>query len=294
MKSLEILHPLVCFLYFAAAIGLSMFFMHPTCLLISFFCAFMCLSVTKGKKKAIKNVLCLLPMLLFAALLNPLLNHKGLTVITYLPDGNPLTGEAFFYGVASALMLGSVILWFQSFNVLMTGDKLTYLFGKIIPSLSLIISMTLRFVPRFYEQMKKVIAAQKCMGRDVAHGNAVKRAKTGLSVISVMTSWALESSIDTADSMKSRGYGLRGRTSFSVYSFGMRDVVQMIYLLAITAYIIVGGVFGAFGFEYYPSLVAAPTSVYSLSVFFAYLLLLASPEILCLEERKWNVLRSKI
>ena len=36
-----------------------------------------------------------------------------------------------------------------------------YLFGKVIPAFSLLLSMTLRFVPRFTEQIKRVAEAQQ-------------------------------------------------------------------------------------------------------------------------------------
>ena len=97
----------------------------------------------------------------------------------------------------------------------MTSDKFIYLFGKAIPAVSLILSMVLRFVPRFKNQIEKTSDSQKCIGRDVTNGNVLARAKHGMKILSVMTTWALENSVETADSMKSRGYGLRGRNNFS-------------------------------------------------------------------------------
>ena len=105
----------------------------------------------------------------------------------------------------------------------MTSDKFIYLFGKLIPAMSLILSMVLRFVPKFKNQIEKVSDAQKCIGRDVTNGNTLAKAKHGMKILSIMTTWALENSVETADSMKSRGYGLRGRTNFSIYRFDTRD-----------------------------------------------------------------------
>ena len=88
-------------------------------------------------------------MAALAALVNPAFNHEGATILTYLPSGNPLTMESMFYGVAAAVMLASVVLWFSSYNEVMTSDKFVYLFGRIIPALSLVLSMALRFIPKF-------------------------------------------------------------------------------------------------------------------------------------------------
>lgn len=140
-------------------------------------------------------------------------------MLFYLKDGNPVTLESIVYGLASGLMLAGVISWFSVFHEVMTSDKFMYLFGKVIPAFSLLLSMTLRFVPRFTEQIRRVAEAQQCIGRNVNNGNVFQRAAHGLKILSITTTWALENSVETADSMKSRAYGLRGRTNFSIYRF---------------------------------------------------------------------------
>lgn len=89
----------------------------------------------------------------------------------------------------------------------MTSDKFIYLFGRIIPSLSLILSMTFRFVPKFKEQVQEVSNAQKSMGRDSSEGSVFARVKNSIRILSAVITWSLENAIDTSDSMKSRGYG---------------------------------------------------------------------------------------
>jgi energy-coupling factor transport system permease protein len=39
------------------------------------------------------------------AWLNPLFNHAGVTLLFYLPGGNPVTLESMVYGLAAATML---------------------------------------------------------------------------------------------------------------------------------------------------------------------------------------------
>ena len=46
--------------------------------------------------------------------------------------------------------------------------------------------------------------------------------------------------METADSMKGRGYGLPGRTAFSVYRFTRRDGAALACLLATGAMVIAG------------------------------------------------------
>jgi energy-coupling factor transport system permease protein len=177
----------------------------------------------------------------------------------------------------------------------MTSDKFIYLFGKIIPAMSLIISMTLRFVPKFASQLKVVTNAQRCMGRDVSNGSIIKRAKNGLNILSIMTTWSLENAIETADSMKSRGYGIPGRTAFSIFTFDKRDKKALICILLLGIYTLAGILMGGMYFSFFPSIKSAQISPFGISVFLAYLLLCIYPIIIELwEAKKWKALRSKI
>ena len=208
-------HPAISMLYFVLVIGLTMFLNHPVCLGISLVCALTYSIYLKGKKAVRFNLVYMLPLLVITALINPAFSHQGVTILTYLPSGNPLTLESILYGIFAAFLLITVIAWFSCFNAVMTSDKFVYLFGRIIPALSLVLSMSLRFVPRFTAQIKVISNAQKCVGRDVSNGGLIKRVKHGIKILSILVTWALENAIDIADSMKDRGYGLPGRTALT-------------------------------------------------------------------------------
>lgn len=288
-------HPFVNFLYFAFVLVFSMFFMHPVCLVISLTAAFTYSVFLKGKKAIRFNLIYLLPMLLFAALVNPAFNHEGVTILTYLPSGNPLTIESIAYGIAAATMIVTVICWFSCYNEVMTSDKFIYLFGRVIPALSLILSMTMRFVPRFKAKMQVVVNGQRCLGRDVSNGSIFQRAKYGIKILSIMVTWALENAIETADSMKSRGYGLKGRTAFSIFSLDKRDK-KALYTISISGlYILTGAIIGGLFWTYFPSMQGIRFSFYSITLFIAYLILCFTPVIIEIwEEKKWELTQSKI
>ena len=288
-------HPIVNFTYFLLVIGFSCVFMHPACLVISLLSAFFYSVMLKGQKAVKTNLIYMIPMLIFAALINPAFNHEGITIIKYLPGGNPLTLESVIYGLAAAAMLVSVICWFSCYNEIMTSDKFIYLFGRIIPSLSLILSMTLRFIPKFSAQLKVVVNSQRCMGRDISNGSIIKRAKHGLSILSIMTTWALENAIETADSMKSRGYGHPGRTAFSIFTFDRRDKKALFCIIVLGVYTIVGYLSGGMYFRYFPSVKTNNLSVFGMSVFISYSALCMCPIIIELREvRRWKAIKSKI
>ena len=284
-------HPVVNFIYFTLVLVFAMFLMHPVCLALSFIAAFTYSLRLNGRRVLRFNLKYMLPLMLLTALLNPLFNHQGMTVITYLGTGNPLTSESILYGLAAAAMLVTVIGWFSCYNAVMTSDKFIYLFGRIIPSLSLLFSMVLRFVPRFKAQLKTVSAAQRCIGRDTSTGTLRQRARHAIAIISIMTTWALENAIETADSMKARGYGLPGRTAFSIYHFERRDKQVLLLILCLGVYVLIGAIYGSLGFSYFPALRYAPITPYSISVFIAYPLLLTLPLIIDRkEDARWKAL----
>ncbi len=290
MNEFKTYHPVVNFIYFFVILMFSMVFMHPVCLGISLFCALLYSFMMK------KNFLLpALLMMVLSMLFNPLFNHRGVTVLAYFPSGNPLTFETIVYGCAAGAMLASVVCWFICFNEVITSDKIIYLFGKIMPSLSLVVSMVLRFVPRFKEQLKVISKSQMCIGADVKCGSIIKRAKNGIAIFSALITWALENSIDTADSMKSRGFGLPGRTAYSIYSFDKRDLTLLLIIILLSGYVAVGFFSGVIECVYYPFISCADVSFYSLSVFFAYFMLSGLPVIIEVREGlKWKYLLSKI
>ena len=287
-------HPTINFLYFALVLLFSMCLMHPVYLAISLTGALAYDIYLKGRKAARFAVMGLLPMAVFAALVNPAFNHEGATILTYLPSGNPLTLESMLYGAAAAVMLASVVLWFSSYNEVMTSDKFVYLFGRVIPALSLVLSMSLRFIPKFKAQMQVVSAKRRrASGSDTKNGSVLRRVGNAVKIFSIMVTWSLENAIETADSMRSRGYGLPGRTAFSIYRFDDRDKAALAWLIFCGAYLISGWMAGGTYFRYYPTVKAAAWTPMTVSFMCVYLALVLTPVILDRkEDRQWKSLQS--
>ena len=155
--------------------------------------------------------------------------------------------------------------------------------------------MTLRFVPRFASQIKVVGESQRCVGRDVPGGNVIRSARNGITILSIMLTWSLENAIETADSMKSRGFGLPGRSAFSIYRFDNRDGKALCFLLGCAVYILTGQLTGALYWRYFPSMKGVEAGFYPATVFMVYAALCLMPVNLnVMEDRKWKRLRSAI
>ena len=285
--------PAVNFLYFGLVLFFTMCFLHPACLLLSLAAALRYAVCLNGRRAVRRSLRYLLPAALLAALINPAFNHQGATILTYLPSGNPLTLESIAYGLAAAALLSAVVTWFSCYTAVMTSDKFVYLFGRVIPALSLVLSMALRFVPRFQVQARAVSQAQRCVGRDVSDGSLLQRLRNGVTILSILLTWCLENALETADSMKSRGYGLPGRTAFSIYRLDDRDQAALWWLGALGGYILSMWGAGGFACRYFPTFRLAPRDGWSLSGLLAFGLLCLTPVIINRrEDRQWTRLRS--
>jgi energy-coupling factor transport system permease protein len=288
-------HPFVNLVYFIAVLLFGMWFMHPVFQVIALVCAIVYAIVLRGRAAVKFQLIYMLPLLLVMALINPAFNHAGITILFYLKNGNPITLESIQYGIASACMFVTVIIWFSCYNAVMTSDKFIYLFGKIIPALSLVFSMVLRFVPRYQNQLMRISFAQRSIGQHMSQGNFLRRAKNGLTILSIMTTWALENAIETADSMKSRGYGLPGRTSYSLYRFDNRDKGFLIIMFIFIAVVLSGQVKGENTMRFFPSIKVAEVTPFSILIYIAYSGLCVLPVIHhTLEGIKWKSITSRM
>lgn len=288
-------HPVVLVCYFVVVIGLSMFVMHPVLLACSLLAAAayrLCLAQGEGLGGMLGMMAA---AMLLPALLNPLFNHGGITVLFWLAEGVPVTLEAVLYGLLTGFLLASVMTWFGCYQVVVTADKFMHLFGRIMPSLSMVFTMALSFIPRFRRQFARVDYAQECVGSGKVAAGVRPRVEHALKTTSIMTTWALEGSVQTADSMRSRGYGLGPRTSFSLFSFGARDAVALAVIAGLCMATIAGLATGALAFRFFPVIEAVDPTWLSLVSCAAFAALCFLPLIVdCLDEVPWRCLKSNI
>ena len=290
-SGLSLYHPLVSFGYFVAVIAGTLLFIHPIFALISLFCALLCSAVINGKKMFFATLGFGLPMFVFIAIANPLFNHRGATILFYLFD-NPVTMEAIIYGFVSAGMMFAAVVWFTSYNTVVTSDKFIYIFGRILPSVALIISMTLSLIPRLMAQVKVIADSQRSIGLDWKSGSLKQRIRAGARILSILVSWALEDAVITADSMRARGYGQHKRSTFSVFRFGKRDAKMLALIIALMAVEIFAYAAGRGTMNFYPSIIVPKIDFIDIIIYISYILLGILPAVIQMkEDLKWKRLK---
>ena len=95
-------HPVINFLYFALVLLVTMFCLHPIILGLSLAGSVVYAVYLNGQRAVRFSLAFLLPMMLLTLIITPSFNHQGITILTYLPTGNPLTLESILYGVSAA------------------------------------------------------------------------------------------------------------------------------------------------------------------------------------------------
>lgn len=237
-------HPAVNFLFFLGAIGFGATIQHPAYCAVGCVCAAIYYLLLKGRK-GLKMLGSLALLFVLMSAVNPLLNKSGKTVLFHW-FGRPYTLEALYYGMALGAIMVVMLLWFGCYSAVLTSDKFTALFGRLIPAMSLLLVMVLRMIPAFTRKARQIILARRAIGKG-AEGKLTEKVKNGAAILSALTDWALEGSIITADSMRSRGYGTGKRTNFQIYSMTSRDYVLLGLILGLEiAVIALGGTDASF------------------------------------------------
>lgn len=287
-------HPTVNFLFYIGALVLGMCLLHPLFLFGSLFLSLA--YYARVKKEFWKYFLRMTSLFFILSFINPLFNTQGERVLFTYFGGRVYTLEALCYGMALAAMFVSILTWFSTYNEVMSSDKFLYCFGRLAPSVSLLLTMVLRLVPSFQKKCEQIIGARKCIGKSVSNGNNYEKAEHGMVIVSALTSWALEGGVVMADSMRSRGFGSGKRTSFSIYKMQRRDKTLLGLMMLSLIVIVICAWHGGMEVSYTPQLhISGINSVWTMLGGTCYFLFLSIPTVLSImEELTWHILRSRI
>ena len=283
-------HPAVNFLFFAGAIGTSVLIQHPMYLLVGILTGATYYLLLNGRK-GWKMLLGMAMLFLFLMAINPLFNTFGETPLCYL-FGRPYTIEALRCGAVLGGVFVTMLIWFGCYNKVLTSDKFTSLFGNLIPAISLLLVMVFRMVPNLMRKAAQFAGARKSIGKGAGENATTKeKLSDGITVLGALTSWALEGSVVTGDSMRSRGYGTAKRSSFMIYRMSITDWTLLIVIPSLLALVVAAACLGQMAATYMPEFYISPPS-WGIVPYGIYLLI---PIALHTKEAiQWHISRSKI
>jgi len=232
-------------------------------------------------------------IVLISGLLNPVFNHNGRTVLFFL-NRNPVTREAALYGLVMGMMIAAALVWGRCFTMMMDTDRLLTVTGALSPKLSLMLSMTLRYIPLLRTRTRMTREAQEGLGL-IREENGIDRIHGALRVFDGMVTWGLENGIIMADSMTARGFGSGRRSRYRLYPWERKDTAWTAGSLAMLGAVLWARLAGLTGVTWYPEMTAPALTAGGLAARTAFAVLCLAGSGMEIRERiKWNRLRSGI
>ncbi len=276
-------NPKAAFSFFLVEILLTIVIFNPILLAVSFVSAFAYKLKLDGRAAFLYLLKFILPMVLLVAVFNFAFSHYGMTVLFVFRDMN-FTAESLFYGFTQGMLLGCVMMWFSCYGRVITAERFIAVFGRIIPNTALVFSMVLSFIPRLRKNAGEISDARQLVNSE----NKLKKSINNFSALITMT---LEESIETADSMKARGYN-KGRNIYLKYRFSLKDLFLLVFTFIAGTVLLVFKGMGYLDFLFDPVIKMGRLSIWAV-IIFAVLSLL--PVIIdFLEDMRWFYLKRKI
>lgn len=257
-------------------------------LVLSIIMAYLSIDIHTFKKRLVY----ILIIFVLIVIVNPIFSHKGVSALFYV-NGNAITVESIVYGFVFASIISSIMFWFISFNEIMSSDKIVYLFGRSFPIISIIIAMVLRFIPHFQRRIDTINEASSVNnGVKLSFNNKIKHTIKNFSII---VTWGFENSLDTANSMKARGYLLKNKSFYTNFHFTKRDYRFLFSLIFLLLVALISQFINDYYFYYFPTIAKVDNSLLGIMGYFIYLLLMSLPLVYeGREAMRWHILVSRI
>lgn len=259
------IHPAIHILYYLILIVFAMIYKDLYYLLTFVLLIFVLfyLEDLLGKLKTLFKIF--IPFALIIIILNPITNQSGATKLVSF-GSFAISFEALFYGVIMCISLLLVLMILTSYNNEVTYQEMLYIFSKKMPHVSMIIVMALRYIPLITNRIKEF---SKINALSIENEKFKMKLLNLQKALGGVVSWSLEESLQTAKSMRARGYGTKKRTSYLSYEINTIDYIFLITIIIFTIINIIGFIQGYGNCQIYPELKfsfkESPISIYYLS-----------------------------
>lgn len=160
----------------------------------------------RGQKKwTLHNLRFLSIMIIISTLINMFFTHTGQTILITLPKNLPLVGgsitfESLVYGAINGLIIASLYLLFNIFNLALSIKQITRLIPNAFRPISIMITISLTFLPSIQTRTREIREAQ------IIRGNPMKKVSDWLPIIIPLLITSLEHAFLLSESMAARGF----------------------------------------------------------------------------------------
>ena len=202
----------------------------------------------------LKNLKIILPILIFTMLLNLFYVGEGNVLFEYwvikITDSGISRSIFMSLRVVLLIIISATLTYTTTPNDLTTAieklfSPLRFIgLGGAVHTMSMMMTIALRFIPTLVEETEKIINAQKARGADFESGKLGQRIKAIIPILIPLLISSVRRAYDLAEAMESRCYnGGKNKTSMKQLKVCARDIVSTVFVITFCASVIVLNIF---------------------------------------------------
>lgn len=205
-----------------------------------------------------KSIKIIIPIVIFTAILNIFYSDAG-TLLLEVWKIKIYSGGLFRAGymairVLLLILVSSVLTYTTTPNDLTDAierllSPLKFIgLGSAVHTMSMMMTIALRFIPTLIEETNKIMNAQKARGADIDSGGLVQKVKALLPILIPLLISAVRRAYELAEAMECRCYnGGKGRKRMKQLHLSLSDYFAFVVLLFFLAATICSNIFITFG-----------------------------------------------
>ena len=225
---------------------------------VSVFVVFLMITSKVPISMYVKNLKVILPILIFTMLLNLLYTSDGAVLIEFwvikVTTGGISRSIFMSLRVTLLIFVSAILTYTTSPNDLTDAidrllSPLKYIgLGRAVHTMSMMMTIALRFIPTLIEETNKILNAQKARGAGLESGGLVKKVKALLPILIPLLISSVRRAYELAEAMECRCYnGGKGRKRMKRLRLSFRDIISFIILISFITCVIISNFFISFG-----------------------------------------------
>lgn len=202
-----------------------------------------------------KNIKVIIPIIIFTAILN----------LFYTRTGTPLLPEEWVIQIYTGGLMRSGYMAVRVLLLILASSALTYTttpndltdaierllkplkfigLGEAVHTMSMMMTIALRFIPTLIEETDKIMSAQKARGADFESGGIIKKVKALLPILIPLLISAVRRAYELAEAMECRCYnGGKGRKRMKQLKMAASDYLAFALMLVCLVAVILLNIF---------------------------------------------------
>ena len=198
-------------------------------------------------KSVVKGLKPIILIVVITSILQIAYNDGGITLVDVwkikITSGGVLTAVFMALRISLLIVMSTMLTYTTSPTSLTNGlDRIFAPFKKIgldFHTITMIMTIALRFIPTLIEEVDKIMSAQKSRGANFEQGSIVKRAKALIPLFIPLLFNSIRRAYELANAMTCRCYnGGVGKTTMNALKFSKKDYAGLLVVVLVIISII--------------------------------------------------------